>query len=251
MMTTPLINDELPTEDVIIASLTLEHILKKGVYRKDLDKALKLGKRLDKFMKGFFNEEGFEPVNLPEYPDLRKTIDLIVKCLDEEFTIKTDFQDEELVIALGNKVRGCLEYMRRLIPNIPKGKKPSDTVESLFMRTWIVVNSPFEIVYALEQGVLARTMVKILGEVYPELYEQYQSLFTERLIASVAKDEDYDLPWQKKKQMHVFMGTYPVDSSLQSLLQKPKEDEQKIAPPSSNSKMRIAEAYAADKIGDI
>jgi hypothetical protein len=226
-MTTPLINDELPTEDVIIASLTLEH------------------------MKGFFNEEGFEPVNLPEYPDLRKTIDLIVKCLDEEFTVKTDFQDEELVIALGNKVRGCLEYMRRLIPNIPKGKKPSDTVESLFMRTWIVVNSPFEIVYALEQGVLARTMVKILGEVYPELYKQYQSLFTERLIASVAKDEDYDLPWQKKKQMHVFMGTYPVDSSLQSLLQKPKEDEQKIAPPSSNSKMRIAEAYAADKIGDI
>jgi hypothetical protein len=76
-------------------------------------------------------------------------------------------------------------------------------------------------------------------------------LFTERLIASVAKDEDYDLPWQKKKQMHVFMGTYPVDSSLQSLLQKPKEDEQKIAPPSSNSKMRIAEAYAADKLGDI
>lgn len=94
-------------------------------------------------------------------------------------------------------------------------------------------------------------MVKTLSEVYPELYEQYKSLFMERLVTSVSKNEDYDLAWKKKKQMHVFMGTFPLDSSLQSLLQKPKEEEDKMPAPSSNSKMRIAEAYAADKIGDI
>lgn len=238
---------ELTTVDLIFMNVPLKQIIEKGVYRKDLQRVLKSQKKMKDYFKSWFSKESFDPVMLPDLPPFIETSELVVLGGSEEWVLKSDFEDEELIVEISAKVKMLCDYLQSKMPRIPPTHKVSDFIGNGFLRIFSVVNSPTEVIHSLDQGILSRSMTSTLSETFPEIYEYFKFLFFDELTESTIKNKDYKLPWKKLKQSYVLLGEYPVDSTLQTLLQvKPAAPEQKS--PSGSVNISSSNLSSSDRL---
>lgn len=139
----------------------------------------------------------------------KKTADL-VRGIEEEGA-------PNVAQAFNEKLNNAITFLLKEIPKNPRVEtpfhpkvewKPSDFEVHEFMNKVAVVEDPFVVVSALEDGTLAKSHMVALKEVYPKIY----GLIVDRVMKE-AVNNPVELPYDKRLKLSLIMGA-PIDPSL-------------------------------------
>jgi hypothetical protein len=123
----------------------------------------------------------------------------------------------KIAASLNQKMNTAVTYLLKEIPKptsvpTPFHKKvewkPSDYEVHEFMNKVAVVEDPFVVIDALEDGTLSKSHMSALKEVYPKIYEY----IVDRVMKE-AINNPVELPYDKRIKLSLIMGA-PIDPSL-------------------------------------
>lgn len=123
----------------------------------------------------------------------------------------------KIASSLNTKMTGAVNYLLQAIPKNPRVEtpfhpkvkwKPSDYEVQQFMNKVAVVEDPFVVVDALEDGTLTRSHMDALKAVYPGMHA-----YIVDKVQSEAISNPVELPYDKRIKLSLIMGA-PIDPSM-------------------------------------
>ena len=203
-----------------------------------LDRAYKLQKEIAKQCHSFIENKGFEKINLNlENQDFIEMQDAIFELKDHYWLAKrienipVDISETYSVLLV--KV---LDGLQSIVPRLPisisaRKTRVNDFEVSRFNRSFRTIDNPMSVLDDLEQGCLSRQQVTTLIAFYPKLYELIKTSMIATATEVTMADPEFQLPYNKLKQLSVLMLSNTVPADLQALLQANfvKEDEEAAA----------------------
>ena len=192
----------------------------------------KVGKKVSAAIKEFLNEP-FSPIKLElkDY-DFRKLYDAVFEVRDVDWlaaAIENVPLDQAAIVS--GKLLELIEILKNVTPRLPMSIASSkarinEFEVSRFNQTLRVLDEPLELLKELNMGCLSRGQVVTLATAYPNLYQLINETLQLQATELVAKDPEFQLPWEKLKQVSVLMLSNTIPADLQGLLQSnfQKED---------------------------
>ena len=206
------------------AILSDKHI---AITESQLKQAGKLSDKVLKLCKEFLSESEFKAINLHLKPlNFIEVQKAITQSIDIEWLSKKleGFPSDETKLSFAQALGPAVQYLRQQSPVLPisitsKSIKPADFVVARFNRVYRTIDDPLTILTDMQMGCLSRSQVETLSVVYPSLYELYKSGLQAAAIELTAKDPNYQVSYDKLKQISVLLLSSMVPPDLQTLLQ--------------------------------
>lgn len=178
-------------------------------------------------LKEFLSTENFKKggLDLPDLDTIELTLDL-QKTLDPEWLAEkcSKLPDEFQQPTMVSYVR-ALDALRLNQPVlstsiVSQRTRPTDFHVAKFERAYRTISDPYTIITDLQKGYLCRGQIDTLMQAYPHFYELIKSTLMVVGMELTAQDKEFEVPYNKLKQVSVLMLSTTVPPDLQTFLQQ-------------------------------
>ncbi len=222
-------NEILVNGEALLAITGFDPVLKKGpvkISQLNMKRAANLSSQVYRMCKEFLTEKEFMKgsLDLPKI-DFLEMLDAINATVDENWLADKisevpEWLQPDYALVLGQ----AFEHLRQAIPVLPvsitsRQTRPSDFQLSRFNRAYRTISNPMSVMDDLLKGFLSRSQVDTLITVYPELYSLIKDNLMLVATELTAKNKDYQVPYNKLKQISVLLLSSVVPPDLQTVLQ--------------------------------